>query len=98
LRWKLVVITSLVAALVGVGVTVVTLAALRNVSLREPYFTLLTSRFTPLLYVVPTNVIASIFVYRHTARRRKLQAAITTLLALVMALALYAGAVFFLMA
>jgi FtsH-binding integral membrane protein len=94
-RWKLIIITSLLAALAGIGVTLVTLASLMNVSMREPYFTLLTSEFSPLLYIMPLAAIGSVFVYRHTPRRRKIQAALTILLSLVFASALYACAVFF---
>jgi FtsH-binding integral membrane protein len=97
-RWKLIIITSLLAALVGIGVTMVTLASLMNVPLREPYFTLLTSKFTPLLYIIPLAAVGSVFVYRHTPRRRKVQAALTILLSLVFASALYACADFFLRA
>ena len=98
MRWKLIIITSLLAALVGIGVTFVTLASLMNVPMREPYFALLTSKFAPLLYIIPLAAIGSVFVYRHTPRRRKIQAALTILLSLVFASALYACAAFFHMA
>jgi len=97
-RWKLIIITSLLAALVGIGVTLVTPASLMKVPMREPYFTLLTSKFTPLLYIIPLAAVGSVFVYRHTPRRRKIQAALTVLLSLVFAAALYACAAFFLVA
>ncbi len=42
-------------------------------------------------FVLPvlTVLLATIFVYRHTARRRKLQAALTTLVALLLTIALF---------
>ncbi|MDQ2938388.1 MAG: hypothetical protein M3R67_12910, partial [Acidobacteriota bacterium] len=36
-----------------------------------------------------TVLLATVFVYRHTARRRKLQAVITTLIALLITIALF---------
>jgi cytochrome bd-type quinol oxidase subunit 2 len=43
------------------------------------------------IYLLPvlTTLLASIFVYRHTARRRKLQAALTALISLLLSLALF---------
>jgi uncharacterized BrkB/YihY/UPF0761 family membrane protein len=45
--------------------------------------------FSTLLLPVATIVFAAIFVYRHTARRRKLQALLTTLIATLLTLALF---------
>jgi len=42
-----------------------------------------------LLLPVATIVVAAIFVYRHTARRRRLQAFLTTLIATLLTLAIF---------
>ena len=83
MRWKLLIAASLVAAVAGAGAC------------------LLVARFAPsawpdasapgaaravLLLPVAAVVAASIFVYRHTARRRSLQALLTALLASLLTL------------
>jgi hypothetical protein len=80
-RWKLLIITSLVAALINTG----GMRALaywmtdHTECLPTPgpaaIFSVLAA---PVLFIT----LACIFVYRHTARRRKLQVALTALLAL----------------
>jgi hypothetical protein len=85
LRWKLLIVASLAAALVGAGACY-----------SAAYFILDTSRnlrvsgwLAAATLLVPLAAItyASIFVYRHTARRRTLQAVSTALLALMLTLA-----------
>jgi hypothetical protein len=86
-RWKLLIITSLVAALLGAG----GIHALNY--LMEGWRQPLSAQpglaagiiGIPLLFVT----LAAIFVYRHTARRRKLQAALTALFALVLTIAAF---------
>jgi hypothetical protein len=93
LRWKLLIITSLVAALVNAG----GMRALAywskggaTQSAAVPPGTL----FGLAVYAL-VSTLACIFVYRHTARRRKLQAALTALFALVLTLAaLFAARLF----
>ena len=90
MRWKLLVTTSVAAALVGVslwcvlaiGVFGSARALARNDAL------LLAS------VVIPLAVAGSggFFAYRHTARRRKMQALITTLLSIFLALVVYLAA------
>jgi hypothetical protein len=93
-RWKLLIITSLVAALVNAG-------GMRALA----YWT--TGTRTPpgaahpgaivRAAVIPLVIttLACIFVYRHTARRRKLQAALTALFALLATfIALFTARVF----
>jgi len=90
MRWKLLVTTSVAAALVGfslwcvlaIGVFGSARALARNDAL------LLAS------IVIPLAVAGSggFFAYRHTARRRKMQALITTLLAIFLALVVYLAA------
>jgi hypothetical protein len=95
LRWKLLIITSLVAALVNAGgmrafaywseggATTQSAAAV-------PPGTL----FGLAIYALVTTL-ACVFIYRHTARRRKLQAALTALFAVVLTLAaLFASRLF----
>ena len=86
MRWKLLLPASLAAALLGACVSYGLGYALYH--FRRPYpsaLTLLT--LAELIYLV-LSVSASVFVYRHTARRRKLQALITLLLSLLLAHAL----------
>ena len=84
MRWKLLLIASLAAAVLGAGGSLGVAYWLRGVPQR---FTAL----DPLLLctlIIPLIAItyATIFIYRHTARRRKLQATITVLLALILTL------------
>jgi len=89
MRWKLLSLTSLVAALISAG-TLLSFLYWRNGftqplsghSLRAPG-TLMIG-----LIVIPLMIFsaAAIFVYRHTARRRKLQALTTVLLSIILTL------------
>jgi heme/copper-type cytochrome/quinol oxidase subunit 2 len=91
LRWKLLTLASLVAALVGAGACI---AAARF--LDAPARGLTQSGWVAAALVVPVAAItfASVFVYRHTARRRALQAAATALLAALLTLtALLVGSI-----
>lgn len=83
LRWKLLIVASLLAFVVGTGAcaTVVRLLASRGGAL--PVWAVALALAAPVACVV----YASIFVYRHTARRRTLQAAATALLASTLTLA-----------
>ncbi len=91
MRWKLFLITSLVAAFVGVGASFGLAYFLRldasRAALASPGLALASILLIPLAAVT----FASIFVYRHTARRRALQATATALLSIILTLAaLYA--------
>ena len=83
MRWKILIITSLVAALISAGGMHALLywmnASLSHLS-EQPY--LLTG-------IIPLAVatLAGFFVYRHTARRRKLQAALTALISIILTVA-----------
>jgi hypothetical protein len=86
LRWKLLVITSLAAAVVGAG----SCAALTYLLL--PYTGLDGNNWLLLLIFLPplsAIIYATIFVYRHTARRRKLQASLAALSSLLLAAAIF---------
>ena len=84
MRWKLLIVASLLAAVAGAGVC-----------LAPAYFLLDPARapaspgwITAATLLVPlaATTYAAIFVYRHTARRRALQAIATVLLALILTL------------
>jgi uncharacterized BrkB/YihY/UPF0761 family membrane protein len=86
-RWKLLIITSLVAALVNTGGMRALAYWMMDASECVP-----TPRPTVIFAVLATPVLfitlACIFVYRHTARRRKLQVALTALFALILTIIL----------
>ena len=86
MRWKLLIITSLVAALVNTG-GMHALAYWMSGSAPPPGATRLGVIARDALFPLVLTTLACIFVYRHTARRRKLQAALTALFALVSTLA-----------
>jgi hypothetical protein len=87
MRLKLVFLSSLIAALVGAGsaiaIIISVFSSLKPIS--SPGLLVLSTFLLPAL----TVLLATIFVYRHTARRRKLQAALTTFVALLLTLALF---------
>ena len=90
MRWKLVIITSFLAGLVGflswcafaIGLFGSARALARNDWL------LLASAAMPIVLAT----VGGVFVYRHTARRRRLQAVITALLALMFSVDVYVSA------
>ena len=87
MRLKLVIVTSLLAALVGAGGSIAIIlgvfSSLRT--LRAPGPWVLATLLLPILAIL----LASFFVYRHTARRRKLQAFLTAVLAIFLSLCLF---------
>lgn len=90
MRLKLVLISSLIAAVAGSGSAIAIILSL---------FSSLKPITTPGLVVCATfllpiaaTLVAAIFVYRHTARRRKLQAAVTAVLALLLTIAVFVAA------
>ena len=95
MRWKLLIITSLVAALVNAaGMRALAYWMMDGAThagaspLPGALFVVMA---VPLLFIT----LACIFVYRHTARRRKLQAALTALFTLVLTFAaLFASRMF----
>jgi hypothetical protein len=84
MRWKLLIITSLVAAVVGAGGSLGLALGLTG-STRRPaaldIYVILT-----LLFPLAAVFFASFFVYRHTARWRKSQALSTALLSILLTL------------
>ena len=86
MRLKLVFVTSVLAAVVGAGSCIaLVLGVFSRQALSHPGLLVLSSFLLPL----GTIVFASIFVYRHTARRRRLQAFLTLVLATLLTVALF---------
>ncbi|MGH9967061.1 MAG: hypothetical protein ACREBG_04405 [Pyrinomonadaceae bacterium] len=87
MRLKLVLIASLVAAVVGSSVSIaIILGRFSSLkSLSAPDLIVVLTFFFPIIAVV----LAAIFVYRHTARRRKTQALLTGVLAAFFSLGVF---------
>jgi predicted anti-sigma-YlaC factor YlaD len=90
MRLKLVIISSLIAANLGTGIAIgIILFVFSSLEpIARPGLVVFSTYLLPIL----TTLLASIFVYRHTARRRRLQAALTAIIALLLTLALFLGA------
>jgi Na+/H+-dicarboxylate symporter len=93
-RWKLLIITSLVAALVGAGGDIALAYWCRSWS--NPLHTRPTFLTWAIIIPLVLVTLAGIFVYRHTARRRKLQATATVILSIILTLAALCAAQIFL--
>ena len=89
MRLKLVIAASLLAAIVGAGSCIALVLGVFSVKALSNPGLLVTST---LLLPIVTIAFASIFVYRHTARRRKLQAILTALIAILLTLAFFISA------
>ena len=89
MRLKLVIGASSLAALAGAG-SCIAIVQLAFQSLKPVAHPGLIVVATFLLPAVATTI-ASIFVYRHTARRRKLQAFLTALIAILLSICLFLG-------
>ena len=87
MRLKLVIITSLLAALIGAGGSIaIILGVFSSLKpLRAPGPLVVATLLLPIV----TVLLASFFVYRHTARRRKLQAFLTAILVTFLSLCLF---------
>jgi hypothetical protein len=87
MRWKLLVIAALVAAFIGCGFwSALVIGVFGNArTLARNDWVLLSTMVLPLAMAVYSGI----FVYRHTARRRKTQATITVILALLLSLVAY---------
>lgn len=83
MRWKLLLIVSLLAAAAGTS-AILTLAPLPYSNAEQPPGrpAIAGAVLIPLVSIT----VASIFVYRHTPRRRKLQATLTVVLACLLTL------------
>ena len=86
MRLKLVFAASALAALVGAGSCIaLVLGVFSTAALSRPGLLVASTLLAP----IATIVFAAIFVYRHTARRRRLQALLTTLIATLLTLCLF---------
>ena len=86
MRLKLVLAASVLAAIVGAGICIALVLGVFSVkALSSPGFLVSSTLLLP----IATIAFASIFVYRHTARRRKLQAFLTALIAIVLTLGFF---------
>ena len=87
MRLKLVIISSLIAAILGAGSAIAIIlsvfSSLKPVTL--PGLLVLSTYLLPAVMIV----LATMFVYRHTARRRKLQATLTAILSLLLVIAFF---------
>lgn len=92
MRLKLVLAASVLAAVVGAGICIALVLGVFTVKALSNPGLLVTST---LLLPIATIAFASIFVYRHTARRRKLQALLTAILAILLTLAFFIAASIF---
>jgi hypothetical protein len=87
MRLRLVFVSSLIAAVIGAGgaITIILVVFSSLTPLTKPGALVFSTFLLPLV----ATLIASIFVYRHTARRRRLQAALTTIISLLLILAAF---------
>ncbi|HEY4423209.1 MAG TPA: hypothetical protein VGN10_03330 [Pyrinomonadaceae bacterium] len=83
MRLKLVIAASVLAAVVGAGICIALVLGVFSVKTLSNPGLLVTST---LVLPIATTAFASIFVYRHTARRRKLQASLTAIIAIILTL------------
>lgn len=86
MRLKLVIAASTLAALIGAGSCIALVLGVFSIEALSRPGVLAAST---LLLPIGAIVFASIFVYRHTARRRKLQAFLTAILAILITLSLF---------
>jgi purine-cytosine permease-like protein len=85
MRLKLVLAASLLAAIAGAGSCIALVFGFFSVkTLSNPGLLVSSTLLLPVLAII----FSSIFVYRHTARRRKLQALLTAILATLLTFAL----------
>ena len=87
MRLKLVITSSLVAATIGAGSAIAII--LWVFSSLNPITTPGALVLATFLLPAGAILLASIFVYRHTARRRKLQVALTVIISLVLTIAFF---------
>lgn len=86
MRLKLVLISALIAAVAGAAPAIaILLSAFSSQAPTVPSLFVVATFMLPAL----TTSLASIFVYRHTARRRRLQATLTAIIALLLTILLF---------
>lgn len=98
MRLKLVLIASLLAAIIGAGSSIaIVYWTIGTAAFIDPQFSRRSHGWLEVVMLLPPillALLASFFVYRHTARRRRLQAALTVILTLVLSLAVHIAALF----
>ena len=94
MRWKLLLIASLIASVVGSGATLAIILFLNGSSNRLGLQNIVA--LSTLIIPIAMIIVASIFVYRHTARRRKTQAMATALLSTILTIAFILVCIFIL--
>jgi purine-cytosine permease-like protein len=88
MRWKVLILASLAAAIAGVGLAlIITLVCYNSLSELVTHGLPAMGTLTILLMAI---AFAGFFVYRHTARRRKLQTTLAVLFTLVFTAAAFA--------
>jgi hypothetical protein len=87
MRLKLVLISSLIAAIVGAGsaVAIILFVFSSLGPITAPGLLVVSTYLLPML----ATLLASSFVYRHTARRRKLQAVLTAMITLLLSISVF---------
>ena len=87
MRLKLVFISSVVAAALGAGssIAIILYVSSSLKPIAAPGLFVLATFLLP----AGATLLATIFVYRHTARRRKLQAALTVIISLILTIAFF---------
>jgi uncharacterized membrane-anchored protein len=85
MRLKLVLISALIATVIGVGPAIAILLFASSAPKPTGAIFIVATFLLPAL----TTFLASIFVYRHTARRRKFQAVLTAMIALLLTILLF---------
>ena len=87
MRLKLVFISAIVAAVLGAGssIAIILSASSSLKPITAPGLFVLATFLLP----AGATLLATIFVYRHTARRRKLQAALTAIISLILTIAFF---------
>jgi uncharacterized protein YacL len=89
MRLKLVLAASVLAAVAGAGICIALVLGVFSVkALSNPGLIVASTLLLP----IATITFASIFVYRHTARRRKLQAFLTAIIAILLTLSFFVAA------
>lgn len=89
MRWKLLLIVSVIASLVGAGAAIAIILFLSGTPVDAQPGSVDIIALSPLIIPVAIIIVASFFVYRHTARRRKLQAMATALLSTILMLTVF---------
>ena len=92
MRWKLLLVTSLLAAVAGAGASLAIIYSLLGSTIERILSPDIPTAAIALFIPVGFITFATVFVYRHTSRRRALQAIATVLFAIVLTAAAFVAA------